>query len=817
MGISIKTKYISIAFLCSLLASCKQVVIQQPLTKIVTEEPSGISTGTVCHLFWLSLLIAIGFIALVFVFAQSVYKLESNRWKRFWDWLEGHLSQMFGLTWLFGFCVYAVGMFVGIEKTTELSARLGHLFCVAPMAVIHAFGMFIMESDVSAVHDAFHNNLFYMLLFSFAHFFAAVVSLIFVIKHFGYNIVAKMRMWLSAHGWNNYDQIFVFWGMNDISLQLAKNIKSCGKVKDNYLIIFIRMTDDDEKVGEPSGLNRLVHFLSMKNEELMKIKELGCLITNSYSSLAKLSKTEENSQQPDILRDKMRLKAVVKIIQKTTGDVHMFFMSDDEKANIQAVGNIKLDTTINRIATAKLNSKIKLYCHARYNSVHRVIEDEQQIPNIQVKVVDSSHISIELMKQKVEYQPVSYVDVNNDGTVRSPFNALIVGFSEVGLDALRFLYEFGAFVKEGSIWDNVKRSPFHCDVVDKRMDELAGLFIANAPSIPVECSFSQKGNDANPLVSLHKWDALGRDFTNYLRKALEEEYPLNYVVVATENDELNISIAVRIFRLAIRYRKDMNHLRIMVRVHHDEDKHIQHISGHYNRLWRANERANGNKLHQNEIKSDKNIGAPITLFGSEDDTYNFDNIISDEIEEEAKRYKAKYDASINVQKVASGKEADTIQTWDEEHNELMQLEGEYKGYSPTFSGVMRLRRVQSQNKENCLHLQTKRKLASLALNDESLTWFKNNRLFRESASLHYTMSDGSTVPTNIKTLLDTLAETEHLRWNASHEVLGYISAKEEDYKDEARLIHGCLRPWQELSDEKKCYDYDVVDVSLDII
>lgn len=800
-----------------LLTSCKQVIIQQPLTKVLAEEPSAISTGTVCHLLLLSLIIALGFIVLVFVFAQGVYKLESNRWKRFWDWLEGHLSQMFGLTWLFGFCIYSVGMFVGIESTPGAADRFWHLFGVAPMAVIHAFGMFILESDVSAVHGAFHDNLFYMVLFSLAHFLAAGVSLIFVIKHFGYSIVASIQMWLAAYGWKKYEQVFVFWGMNDISLQLAKSIKSSGKVKGAYQMIFIRMTDDNEKVGEQSGLGRLFNFLSMKNEELMKIKELGCLTTNSYSSLSRMSEVVDDNPEPDILRHKMRLRSVVKIIQNTAGDVHMFFMSDDEKTNIQAVVNIKRDATINRVAITKTNGKIKLYCHARYNSVHRVIEDEQQMPNVLVKVVDSSHISVELMKQEVELQPVSYVDVNPDGTVNTPFNALIVGFSEVGLDALRFLYEFGAFVKQGSTWDNVERSPFHCDVIDKKMDELAGLFVANAPRIPVKCDFGKEENVDNPLVTLHKWDAQGRDFAIYLKKALEGEHPLNYVVVATENDELNISIGVRILRMAIRYRKDLNHLRIMVRVHHDEDKHIMHIAEHYNRLWKANEVATGNKLHQKDIKSDAYIGNPITLFGSEDSTYTFENIISEEIEEAAKKYKAKYDASIRAQNVASGKEAGTIQTWDEEHNELMQLEGEYKGYSPTFSGVMRLRRVQSQNKENCLHLHTKRKLVTLALGKESLSWFEKNRLIRESTSLHYTMEDGSTVPNHIKTLLDTLAEAEHLRWNASHEVLGYESAGVDGEKDEARLKHGCIRPWQELKDETKSYDYDVVDVSLGII
>ena len=139
-----------------------------------------------------------------------------------------------------------------------------------------------------------------------------------------------------------------------------------------------------------------------------------------------------------------------------------------------------------------------------------MIEDEQQVPNVLVKVVDSSHISVELMKQKVELQPVSYVEVNPDATVNTPFKGLIVGFSEVGLDALRFLYEFGAFVKTGSTWNNVERSPFHCDVIDKKMDELAGLFIANAPSISIKCSFSkdikEDNNDsAHVLLVLMDW------------------------------------------------------------------------------------------------------------------------------------------------------------------------------------------------------------------------------------------------------------------------------------------------------------------------
>ena len=37
---------------------------------------------------------------------------------------------------------------------------------------------------------------------------------------------------------------------------------------------------------------------------------------------------------------------------------------------------------------------------------------------------------------------VSYVDVNGDGTVSSDFNALVVGFGEVGYDAVLCQYAF---------------------------------------------------------------------------------------------------------------------------------------------------------------------------------------------------------------------------------------------------------------------------------------------------------------------------------------------------------------------------------------
>ena len=478
--------------------------------------------------------------------------------------------------------------------------------------------------------------------------------------------------------------------------------------------------------------------------------------------------------------------------------------------------NLKKDTVIKEFAK---RGKVKFYCHARYNSIHRVIEDELTEKNIEVKVVDSSHTCIELMKGNLELHPVKYVKVENDATVSSPFNALVIGFGEVGMDAVRFLYEFGAFVKSNSWHGIVERSKFHCYVVDEKMKELAGIFTANAPSIVTSKNWEHE--DDNKMINLFSMDCRSVEFYEKLKNWIEK---LNYIIVATGDDETNISLAVRIFRLAIRSRQDdLDKFRILVRIQHDENGHIKKIKEHYNRLWAAelqdkvDEKNKKKRLHQDAITSDAQIETPITLFGSVESVYRYDNIIDSSLIEIAKKFKRKYDLSINELRIRSGEEPYPIEEWEDEQNNAMQIIGEYKGFAPTLGGVMRLRRVQSQNLGNCLHEATKKALAEAALGNGYEDMFRHG-LIRNEGELVYSWRDHSSDPiANVQKVLDVLAQTEHLRWNASHEILGYQGNEVEGYKDEARLVHGCLRDWDKLKDITKSYDYNIVDVSLSII
>lgn len=57
---------------------------------------------------------------------------------------------------------------------------------------------------------------------------------------------------------------------------------------------------------------------------------------------------------------------------------------------------------------------------------------------------------------------------------------------------------------------------------------------------------------------------------------------------------------------------------------------------------------------------------------------------------------------------------------------------------------------------------------------------------------------------------------EHLRWNASHIMLGYVPMTAEVQKlvsgtcDEVTKQHSCIRDWKELNCETQSYDYEVV-------
>jgi len=729
-------------------------------------------------------------------------------------WLEKcglTLRLGFITVFILGFLVYDVGMCTG---------EMISLFTNAPMALLYAFKIFLFDSDVSEIHNPFHESWVYSFFFALVHFLAAIISTLFLIKYFGFNIVSRIRMWcVTTIFGKSFPVTYVFWGINESSYHLIEDIKNHykketedtdGKCKDKvgYRIIIIRTNNDNnDTLEEKTGFARIFDFLSMPTGELARLQDTKCLTDGTFTNLSEIN---VQGTDTDIIGKILKMRSLKKILEKKTSkEIHMLFLSDDEKSNLHNVSLMLNDSTINGFVNPDTDSerRVFLYCHARYNSVHRVIEDQFQSGKIEVKVVDTSHINVEMLKQNDILLPVNFVDVEADATVSSPFNALVVGFSEVGQDSVRFLYEFGAFVKTGTSDTYAKRSDFHMHVVDKNMSDLAGTFVANAPAIRPSMPFIKNGENPSALITLHEMDCRSVEFYVKLEEWLKT---LNYVVVATDNDELNISLGVRIFKAAIRYRQNMDKFCILVRTHSDDDGHIDKIASHYNRLWAAYESApsdGGKRIHQSTVRVDEEVKLPIHIFGLDSNTFTFDNIIAGSRINKAKDYKTQYERTISPDAVYK------ISAWDDCFREIMQLDDPWKGFSPTYFGMMNLRRSQSQDYANCEHEATKLKLAQAALAKCGRDMSIFSRMSRESGTIRYVWNNGEEGNREIGRIAIVIAQTEHLRWEASHEILGYVY---DDTKDEVRLRHNCLTNWENLSEYVRSYDCNVSDFILGI-
>lgn len=718
------------------------------------------------------------------------------------------IKTLFVLAWVLSFCVYDVGMYTG---------QYVSLFSNAPMAVIHACESFLLGSDVSAIHEPFHNSWVFMMAFSVSHAFSAFVSMLFLLKFFGFNIIQKLRLFCESKR-KEQKETFIFWGINNPSFELIESINAHFDNNNKlYRIIVVKTEDDREESFESkSGFGRIFEFLSMNDNEMEKLQNMHCFICASRSGLNAVSRNVK-----DIISGELKLKSLRRLLSKikSRGSIRLFFMSEDENRNIHDVSVLLRDIGLHEYADTVLEEKmtgeptdrkVEFYCHARHNSVHRVIENKNRDQNIIVHVVDSSHINVELLKTDQAVLPINFVDVESDGTVSSVFNAMVIGFSEVGQDATRFLYEYGAFVKPNGGPDKAIRSDFHLEVIDKNMADKAGAFIANAPAIKPYMPFISETENRDSLLELQNIDACSVEFYTQLEHKIRS---LNYVVVATENDELNITLGVRILKMAIRYRENMRNLCILVRVHEDEDGHYARTAMYYNRLWAAQESTGSTNGTSNKsfLKTEEQ-NLPIHIFGMDHKVYTYVNIIDNKLLQEAKKYKELYESSVNpghIPNYEAGKNE-----WDKEEHRLLQL-GEI--FHCTYAGVMRLRRVQNQDMSNSQHSMTKILIAQEALNKCGIHQFNWETIDRKLHTTSYYSLSENKLDNKIQQILTTLAQTEHLRWNASHEILGYVIDKGGiKAKDESLQTHGCLTEWENLDEDTRSYDCNVVDVTLGI-
>lgn len=596
----------------------------------------------------------------------------------------------------------------------------------------------------------------------------------------------------------DHNHLYVFFGMNDPSRLLAKSIKE--REGGKAIVVFVEnmaQSNDDT-----NGLNNIVGMFTHRRQTFIDADELDARVTFTEIRLCDIS--SEKVEKGDILVD-INLLMLRDLIQKvgkgiTDAQLHVFFLSENEDENIRALSVLSLDNSIQQIKENKV--LLRFYCHARRNSLNHIIEDIAFKHGLDVRTVDSSNLAVELLKADGENHPVRFVEIDKASTtVKSSFDSLIVGFDEVGRDALKFLYEFGAFVDYSATPEEEKRSPFHCIAIDKRMDELKGAFTNFAPAVMSAINHDEQKSS---LVELKSCDCLSSDF--YVN-ILTDDFckALNYIVIAIGDDELGMTLAIRILNHIRRVRDDLHNLRIFVRSYRsDKEVYMQHIADYYNDGY--------NKCLKEKEVPYKN-DAVIKLFGQSKEIYSYDMIINEELTQKGRAYQASY-ARLSGDKLL----------WDARRKKEQE-----KG---SLDSLRSLRRKELQDLGNALHAETKVFLLKNAM-EEDYDWadfinryFNNSDMVRREGA--YDKIKYTYLTTQENNVILNLARLEHLRWNASHEMLGYVKTHDGLHGcNERTREHNCLRPWQELDEEGhevtraehwdcdyKLYDFVVVDNSI---
>ena len=692
--------------------------------------------------------------------AICIWLISNKKSSGFFKFFSNNLLVISSIVWLLGVIVYIVGFFRHGLSLSWLT--------VIPRAVLASFKMFAVTNELARVEPKLHDNVIYMIVFSLTHFVAALVTFIFIFKLLGYKMRSAIK--LKWHCWKsaNDKTVHLFWGVNDASFALAKDLKGNG---DTIIMIDIDRKSDSGGAYKPS-LSSITNSITITDSEMALVDEIGVLVDQCYNGPAHVDTASNN----DVF-GLLKLNTVRKILQKSR-ELNMYIFSENESENIYAALNLQEDKHLNALASTP-----NIFVHARkdsYNEVYahyaQYAQSSAEVRKMKIDVVDSAFLSIQALKQNDDTLPVSCVKVNTrTGTVDDPFNALIAGFGATGQEAFKFLYEFSAFVDSDR-----KKTPFKCYALDERMDKIEGLLKTRMPAV-------LENDEELTLIKTSVDSAL------YWDKVKELIDKLNYVVIALNNDTLGMTAAVNLFKYAINQRDpSLPTLKIMLRCYNSDNE---------KRMTEVEEKLNDSATGRNVI---------IRLFGKTKEVFTSKNVVAKSIFSEAKEFHYTYENSLLPADKQWQLTAD--QQWErsferkEDGTNVIDDTMNRRGIS-RYHAIYEINRRISQNFSNVLHSRTILILMGLASKDK-VDMLKRYHDYVETRAIHTTTYR---CDKDAAELLYNMAMSEHERWVAAHKLLGYRYDRTTDY---VKKYHECMCDFEKLDEIKQSYDFNVVDTTI---
>ena len=733
--------------------------------KIDFKEISCLIRSNPWHVIGIALLwISIGAIIILIVrmLWHYCYNIYSKRHKQSYRYRNFGLQVAAYITFISGCVLYYVGFF----KSGTASSFIAYF--VRPF--IASLGMFVGNTSYQEVCEECTDNPIFMTFFGLIHLSAITISAVVVINFFWKRLSScflRQLWWFQANILKQKRVVNIFWGANEPSFILAKEMKERGEH-----IVFIDSSSSEEKKNQQMSLSQIFGLFPYNRELMRQIKGWRCVVMNTVYDIEKEDKDNE------YILDKLGVGHLRRIINDSEV-ARIFFLSDMADANIKSIINIQEDFIFK-----DPRNIIDLFCHAPRNSHNLALErkrrkgDREQL--LAVHIIDSSYLSVQCLKTTPKYHPVQFVAQTKEekkrGVVNDDFNALVVGFGETGQEALAFLYEFGAFVNDDHV-----RSPFCCYIANPNVDSIKSEFYMKRPAL----------KDKKEIVFLDVSDK-DKEFWNKIEEIMPK---LQYVLVSTGTDESNMKTAIDLYQLAIRCRNNnLSQFKIFVRSYFKRNEcWMDCISSYYNS---NNQTSNGE----------------IVVFGGMTDIYKYENIIIDKVLCEAEEYGNSYYEAFKKYEQIVGKEEIKL-------SGLAEIRKKHRSLSQDIANSLHA-------STKFLLMGLDEKMLEKLFTDTNLTaeeQEKKNQLiemmnYSESNNFVFEKDLSKICKDEIKLLLYNIAMCEHFRWNAAHEMMGYTYGNE---KNEVIKQHDCLTNFSSLPKfphnpiyDKGDYDFLVLETSI---
>lgn len=719
---------------------------------------------------YMSFELCMALVLCLFVFVLLIFYLTRLH-KLVYKVIVRYLSELSIVVWLLGIAIYTIGF---TDNKLNVCAIL-------PRVIISSFKMFTISNELARVDSTLHHDAIYMTAFSLIHFCAACITFIFIFRMIGYKLLCSMRLKLYKLFRAKGKNVHLFWGINEASLLLAENIDI--KKKENHnnednegikvrrddIIIFVDVDKEcEDNCQKKPSLSYLTNTITIKDSDISRLDKIGALVGHCYNGPASIDTSKNN----DIF-DQLRLNVIRKILQKCDS-FNIYLLSDDEADNITAALNLQKDKNL-----SKLKNLPTIFVHARRDAYNEVFAHYSQYASdskkMKIKVVDSAYLSIQSLKQDDYALPVNCVKHNTQtGTVDSPFTAMVVGFGATGQEAFKFLYEFASFIDS-----NKKKTPFKCYAFDEKMDKIEGLIRAKMPAITED------------ELTLIKTSVDTDIFWGRVKLLIND---LNYIVVGLNNDTLGMTLAVNLFKYALRYRDaNLPQLKIMLRC--------------YDR---------SNESRMKEVEKQLNVSASglnveIKLFSTSKELFTYNNVICNNVYDEAKEYHYVYENLLlptekqwKLTSEDQWKDSFVETKVNGKTTSKIDIVMEKRSIS-RFHAIQEINRKISQNFSNSLHSRTK--MILMGFDNKYLTdrlkLFNGYTRTPHTVTYHCNEEDAN--------LLYNIALVEHERWIASHKLMGYTFSSTTDY---VKKHHKCMCDFDQLDVETQSYDCNVVDTTI---